>query len=188
MLIGLLAATRLPTVEGQAPAPARCACCTEPGTWSEVTRAITLEEYAEVGRLNFAAIATSPGGPGAGPPSQYRLVHHGRTRDWTLDLHGESGRGGTLKFTIPDRGTFFSTDVQDGKTTAGGGPLLYKELRVTGPNQGGGTFPRGTFRLVLQGRGGACPEAADFSSWILEVNAAGARVILFGKFERPRPR
>lgn len=196
VLIGLLAAMPTVAVEVQTNAPARCACCADSGTWSERTRRLTAEEFAELGRLNFGSIATTFVTP-AGleevrgihrPADQYKLIHRGRTRDWRLEFQGPNGSSGILAFTIPDRGTFFATDPRDGKSTGAGGPVLYKELRVSGPVTGAGGFTGGSFTLILQGRGNACYHADDFTAWVIQVRGSGLDYALYGGLGAPRPR
>jgi hypothetical protein len=192
----LLAASVAGATGVRVPAGMRCACCADPGTWSEVARRITPEEFAELGRLSFGSMATTfvtPAGLDGirgitSPSDQYRVVHRGRTRDWRLELSGPNGSRGDLQFTIPDRGTFFMTDLRGDGTAAPGGPVLYKELRVRGPLGGTGSFRSGTFNFVLQGRGNSCYHADDFTTWILQVRGNGIAYAIFGSLNPPRPR
>jgi len=176
--------------------PPPCACCADSGMWDQTTRRVTAEEFAEIGRINFAATAATMVGPAgledvkgiASPAEAYEVRHHRPTRDWRLELQDRAGHKGELRFTIPDRATFFMADVQDGVTAAAGGPVLYKEWRLTGRALGAGAFKGGTFRLILQGRGNVCPDAGDFKTWILQVDGPGVGYTLFGRLAPPRPR
>ena len=81
----------------------------------------------------------------------------------------------------------YKVDIHDDKTSAGGGPLLYKEWRFKGNVQTGkGFFQTGivkptTYFLVMQGRGNGCDNAEDFTHWRLEINGKKANYKLNGK-------
>jgi len=111
-------------------------------------------------------------------------------RRWTLRLQAPGGRGGTLSFVLPGSTLLFATDLRDGRTSIGGGPLLYKEWRLGGTVSGTGDFlsraNAATYRLILHGRGNACLDARDFTRWTLQVRGGGARFTLFGSLLRPR--
>lgn len=82
-----------------------------------------------------------------------------------------------------------SADIHDGKLSAGGGPLLYKEWRLEGEIKGNGIFKNGTaapatYVLVLQGRGNGCDNAEDFAHWRLQVRGEQADYAFYGKLAR----
>jgi hypothetical protein len=75
-------------------------------------------------------------------------------------------------------------------TSAGGGPLLYKEWRFEGRVSGTGFFGAGIvaptrYLLVLQGRGNGCQDAADFTHWRLQVSGRRAHYAFYGELARP---
>jgi len=169
-----------------------CACCAERGYWSSATGRIDAYELGELERVRFAPSATTyvgaaglEGVSGIAPPSaRYRLVQRRTGRRWTLLLTAPGGRRGTLRFLVPRAAELFAADLRDGRSSAGGGPLLYKEWRLEGAVAGMGVFLAGTrvarYRLILHGRGNACLAARDFTHWTLQVTGGGARFSLFG--------
>jgi len=182
-----------------APSPrdaAACACCADPGVWHQTARRVTPEELSEIGRMNLGPVAkvyVTPAGLEEvqgirSATAAYALRHLRPNRQWRLELQNETGQRGTLTFIIPDRGTFFAVGPQDGIEDPAGGPVLYKELRLSGPVSATGPFKGGTFSLVFQGRGNSCPDAAQFTSWILRVEGPGAAYALFGRADPPTPR
>ena len=87
-----------------------------------------------------------------------------------------SGGIGGLRLGQPAKAmpTQFMADIRDGKTSEGGGVLLYKELVFEGSVRGSGFFrkgiPAGTpYKLVLQGRGNGCHDASSYKSWVLKA-------------------
>lgn len=165
-----------------APAAYACACCAEPGTWFQYTDRV---DAGEVNRVQFRPVARlylTAGGFDAvkgiaTPKARYPLVVQKAGRAWTLRF----GSSGTISFALPARGEQFGVDLGDGKRSGGGGPLLYKELRLKGTARGGGTFSGGTFRLILMGRGNNCLNADDFHRWRLEVSGRDGGYALFGE-------
>jgi hypothetical protein len=104
-----------------------------------------------------------------------------------------SGKTGSLEFTTPKAGKRFFIDVHDGKMGGGGGPLLYKELRLRVPLTGTGIFEPGMAggpkaRLVFQGRGNVCTAAEQFTHWTLVVSGPKASYVLFGALATPAER
>ena len=89
---------------------------------------------------------------------------------WKIQLSGLP----SLTFAAPSRATSFVADLYDGKVGGGGGPSLYKELRLTGASTGPGTH----YRLILQGRGNNCLVAEDFTHWRLEVTGGKRKLRL----------
>lgn len=175
-----------------------CACCAERGTWYQASRRVTAEELAEIGRLNFGPEArtyvTAAGleeiAGIKSPVEIYRLHRLDRpSRRWRLQFTDrETGRQSVLGFEIPERGTFLDVDLQDRSASPAPEVQLYKEWRLIGPVTASGAFTGGTFRLILQGRGNACPNADDFQSWILQITGPASNYSFFGRLDRPTPR
>jgi hypothetical protein len=182
--------------------PARalaCACCSEPGTWYERTDAVSEYELTELNRLRFDAVANTYMTAGedvmqgvSNPAEEYSLSLVKRQRRWELRFKDKQGRTGTLAFSVPTSRVEFAADINDGQESAGGGPLLYKEWRLTGPVAGTGVFKKGSspqlrFRLVLQGRSNSCTSAEAFGNWKLQVFGPRASYSFSGKFKDPGP-
>ncbi len=143
-----------------------CACCSEPGIWYERTDAVSSYELSEINRLRFDALAhtymTEAGEDGLegirNPSEEYSMTLVKRQRRWELRFKDKQGHTGTLAFNVPASLVEFAADIHDNQESAGGGPLLYKEWRLTGAVTGTGIFSKGStpqtkFRLVFQGRG-----------------------------------
>lgn len=158
-----------------------CACCSTPGDWYTGSQRVSDTELAELEHVRLGPSAnlyvTEAGFEGvrgiSDPAETYTLTHTRSRRNWTLRFADASGKAGTLAFAIPATMTSFGADLQEGGDQ-GLGPSLYKEWRFEGPVAGTGIFKNGVrrgtrFRLVLQGRGNACPSASDFKSWNLQV-------------------
>ena len=173
-----------------------CACCANRGDQTQQTARITQFELVELVRLRFGTAAhlrTTPGFPadikGLKPvATRYRLSQTRHARIFVLTFRDARGTKGTLGFALPERAARLAVDLQDGRRSAGGGPLLYREWRLDGRITATGIFagagsPR--FRLVLQGRGNACMNASDFRSWILQVTGPKAAFTFYGAFGRP---
>ena len=110
---------------------------------------------------------------------------------WRLTFRSGTNTG-TLELPLPAKLWIHSADIHDGKLSAGGGPLLYKEWRLEGEVKGSGVFKNGVaspakYALVLQGRGNGCDNAEDFSHWRLDVRGESARYAFHGKLARPVP-
>ena len=176
-----------------------CACCASAGEWFLAQEAVGEEKLREFGRLGLAGDAnlsmTEAGAEGvrgiADALETYALTLSQSRRRWTLRLRGEGGKTGTLSFDVPRAATVFGVDLRDGQQAGGGGPLLYKEWRIEGPLVGTGVFKQGAgagtkFRLVLQGRGNMCTDAADFKTWTLQVFGARARYSFYGTVGQTR--
>ena len=136
-----------------------CACCAVAGTWAQRTAPVASHELAELGRLRFGVGAntffTAAGEDsvrGIDPvASRYRVTQTRSGRRWTLTLRDPAGNSGTLRFSIPARTSRLDVDVRDGRRSAGGGPLLYREWRLEGPVAGTGIFANGTPALPASG-------------------------------------
>jgi hypothetical protein len=164
-----------------APAAYACACCAEPGEWHQYVDRVDARDLANVRFRPLARLFLTAGGFDAvqgiaKPKARYPLSVVRSGRSWTLRF----GSAGSLSFVLPARGEQYGVDLGDGKQSGGGGPLLYKELRLKGTARGTGAFTGGTFRLILMGRGNNCLNADDFHRWRLEVSGTGVRYALFG--------
>ena len=110
---------------------------------------------------------------------------------WKFSLRSGT-HSGALALALPAKLWDHSVDIHDNKISAGGGPLLYKEWRMEGEVFGSGIFKTGfaspaKYRLVLQGRGNACDNAEDFTTWRLEVSGKNADYAFYGKLLKPVP-
>ena len=167
-----------------APSAAACACCAEQNEWFQYTDRI---QTRELNRVRFAQLAfvfpdTERIQGISHPLASYGLVVARSGRAWTLKL----GTRGALTFTLPLRAEQYGADLHDGKMGGGGGPLLYKELRIRGTTRGGGDFKGGAFTLVLMGRGNNCFAAESYTRWRIEVSGKGVRYALRGTLAKPR--
>jgi hypothetical protein len=118
---------------------------------------------------------------------QFGLTDSFLAKTWKLNFKAKNGKTGTLVLPLPTQMVAFKADIHDGKTSGGGGPLLYKEWRFKGNVQSGnGFFASGiakptTYFLVLQGRGNGCDNAEDYTHWRLEINGKKADYKFIGK-------
>lgn len=173
-----------------------CACCSDEGTWYESTTRISEHELTELNRLRFDAVAktymTDAGDEFtkgiSNVSDEYTLSLVKRQRRWELRFRDNQGHTGTLAFSVPASIGEFAADIGDGQTSAGGGPLLYKEWRLTGAVTGTGIFKQGItpqtrFRLVLQGRGNGCTDAEVFNAWKLQIFGPRTSYSFHGKFK-----
>ena len=153
-----------------------CACCADPGTWYEAGTPFGAQERALLTQLRFSTARTRAT-PEGSPVRTFHVTTtlSGRTWRWRL------GGGTTLTFRLPSSAMSFAADIHDGKLGGGGGPLLYKELRLTGRLTTTGALRGIRYFLVLQGRGNNCPNAADFRSWYLDISGP-KQVALYGTF------
>ena len=174
-----------------------CACCANDGQRYVEVMQLDSERRAQVTAVRFAKEAKLYVGE-AGPEIVQGIVKPSET--YAIDVTWESGRAlfalrddagheGTLTLTVPDKITIFEVDPRDGNTEAGGGPLLYKEWKLTGAVTGAGVFNTGTAKgqlltLILQGRGNSCTTAADFTHWTLVMQGEKGNYTLFGALER----
>lgn len=109
---------------------------------------------------------------------------------WRL-VFRDGKQTGTLSLPLPLKMTNYTADIHDGRTSPGGGPLLYKEWRFEGPVSGTGFFRAGLvgparYLLVLQGRGNGCQDAGDFSHWRLQINGRKAEYAFYGELAEPK--
>ena len=109
---------------------------------------------------------------------------------WRLEFR-DGRQTGTLSLPLPSKMSSYAADIRDGRTSPGGGPLLYKEWRFEGRAAGTGLFRAGLaaspakYLLVLQGRGNGCQDAGDFTHWRLEINGRKAEYAFYGQLAAP---
>jgi hypothetical protein len=178
-----------------------CACCAEWGEWSESTSKISDSEFEELNRMKFSQTAklyTSAAFPedisGLAVKEDvlsedFKVALSRNGNRWTLTFKSAKDETGALTLTLPAQATRFHTDPRDGKEGGGGGPLLYKELRLSGQARGtgifaGGAAPTAKFRFILHGRGNRCLTAEDFKGWSLNVSGPRARYTFYGSFAK----
>jgi len=177
-----------------------CACCSEDGERQEGTfqlEAYDLDELAKVRFGKVAKVYLNAAGFDAvqgitKPTDKYQTTHTIKGTTWTFTFRDATAGTGTLTFTLPAKAERFFVDLQDGKQGGAGGPLLYKEWRLTAPVTATGIFApsmsgKPTARLVLQGRGNSCTSADQFTHWTLQVSGPKARYTLFGQLVPIKP-
>lgn len=170
-----------------------CACCANGGDYLLVTEGVKQFELNELVRLRFGPVANlraTPAYPadvrGITPRAlTYKVTQFRHARIFVLTLRAPNGKKGTVSFVLADRATKLQEDVQDGRRSPGGGPLLYREWTLRGTLSGTAVSGSPRYTLVLQGRGNACMNAADFKSWILRASGPKANFTLYGKFAKP---
>lgn len=174
-----------------------CACCSEPGLWYEETGRMESYQWSQIEQIKFTGAAnmymSAAGEDGvvgvSNPTDEYSLTFSQNRTRWELRFKDKAGRTGTLALTIPNSITVFEADIHDGQTSAGGGPLLYKEWRLTGAVAGTGVFKKGStaqtkYRLIFQGRGNACTSYEMFDNWKLQIFGPRASYALYGKLKQ----
>ena len=183
--------------------PARalaCACCSHTGAYHTGSARPSEHELSLLREMRFdgtaylflteADMEESARGISA-PAEKYTLKGSLVGGAWRLTFR-DGNQSGTLTLPLPARATSFVADIRDGQTSAGGGPLLYKEWRFEGPARGTGVFKSGfagpaRYFLILQGRGNACANAEDFTHWRLEVRGRRADFAFYGELATPAP-
>ncbi len=173
-----------------------CACCSDEGEYYLTTQKPGEFEWAQIEALQFgdkARLFLTDAGHDVVKGIQhddevreYELASDYKAKEWRLTFRDAKGRAGVL--TLPlgvAKMTKFGADLRDGRTSAGGGPLLYKEWRFEGSARGDGIFASGfvspaTFSLVFQGGGNRCEDASNFVHWRLQVTGKKAAFALFG--------
>lgn len=182
-----------------------CACCAEEGFYSiwtgkpegynlEVLQNINFAQESELYQ-DAAGLETVKGLEALTKTAAetdswtFNLADSFAAKTWKMNFKANNGKTGTLTLPLPAQMVSFKVDIHDGRTSGGGGPLLYKEWRFKGTVQSGnGFFQTGiikptTYFLVLQGRGNGCDNAEDFTNWRLEINGKKADYKFIGKLE-----
>jgi hypothetical protein len=174
-----------------------CACCSNTGHYFSGTVDLDEHPLSELKRIRFARtaflFATEAGieEDAVGieqPKTSYSLQAAFIGNVWRLTFRS-AANSGILELPLPNKMWNHSADIHDGKVSAGGGPLLYKEWRLEGDVKGSGFFKTGTsapakYVLVLQGRGNGCDNAEDFGNWRLQVHGEKADYAFYGKLAR----
>jgi hypothetical protein len=181
--------------------PARawaCACCSNEGDYYVNSGRPSEFELSIVRQIRFGRTANLYLTAGEMEDTARGLAH--RVESYTLDgsrvggvwrlAFRDGNKTGTLSLPVPARMTSYTADIHDGQTSAGGGPLLYKEWRFEGRVSGTGFFRAGmvgptTYLLVLQGRGNGCQDAGDFKHWRLQVSGRKAAYAFYGELADP---
>jgi hypothetical protein len=171
-----------------------CACCSNEGEYYRGVSKIEDFQRDLMKSLRFDSKAflfsTDAGEEEYGrgitdPKNEYALSGSLTNNSFRLSFR-DGTKSGMLTVPLPLRIEDYRVDLRDGKTSGGGGPLLYKEWRFEGVINGSGIFKPGMFGptkyfLVLQGRGNNCDNAEDFTDWRLEVRGKKARYAFYGK-------
>lgn len=184
-----------------------CACCAEAGTYFirtakpgdydlEVLSGIKFDDaaYLYMTEAGFdgikgldSIVKDYDSNDWTASPEFFSLTNVFAAKVWKFNFKTKTGKTGTLVLPMPLQMLEFKADIHDGKTSGGGGPLLYKEWRFKGNVQtGNGFFAAGivkptTYFLVLQGRGNGCDNVEDFTHWRLEINGKRADYAYFGE-------
>lgn len=180
-----------------------CACCSENGFYSiwtgkpdgyyletleKVKFAVDADLYLDAaGEDNIKGLSVMNKDSESEDFWKFGLTDSFLAKTWKLNFKAKDGKTGTLVLPLPAQMVAFKADIHDGNTSAGGGPLLYKEWRFKGTVQSGnGFFASGivkptTYFLVLQGRGNGCDNAEDYTHWMLEINGKRADYKFTGK-------
>jgi hypothetical protein len=178
-----------------------CACCSNTGDYFisfSKPRAYELDlmktmRFGGTARLYLTEAGPEEGGKGlAGAAESYALDGSLVGGAWKLTFR-DAGKSGTLSLPLPPKMLSYKADIRDGQTSAGGGPLLYKEWRFEGPVSGTGLFRAGApapakYLLVLQGRGNGCDNAEDFRHWRLQITGRQVEYAFYGELAAPGSR
>jgi hypothetical protein len=176
-----------------------CACCSEPGDYHISMGRPSASDLSLVRAMRFGGTANlflteadlEEDAKGLAQPAEtYSLNGSLVGRAWKL-IFRDGSKSGILTLPLPVKMLSYAVDTRDGRTSAGGGPLLYKEWRFEGPVTGTGIFQAGTtsatkYFLVFQGRGNACDNAHDFTHWRLEITGKKAAFAFYGALAPPK--
>lgn len=175
-----------------------CACCSNPGDYHigfgrPGTYEISLMRQVRFGGtahlyLTEADLEESARGL-AHRAERYSLNGSLVGNVWKLEFR-DGNESGTLSLPLPAKVLSYAADIRDGRTSGGGGPLLYKEWRFEGLARGTGFFRAGItaptkYFLVLQGRGNGCQSAEDFRHWRLKITGRKAGYAFYGELADP---
>ena len=166
----------------------------------EATNDINQYEKDELGRVRFddtAQLFITPAFPedinGIVAPSDKPYRFRGITgpKRWTFELSDSEGKQGIIVFPLPRRLVRFMVDPRDeAATSAGGGPRLYKEWRLSSAADLSGLVAENNEKaqatLILHGHGNGCTAAEDFTHWTLQVSGPDVRFTLLGKLNKAK--
>jgi hypothetical protein len=175
-----------------------CACCSDEGDYYVRSGRPSEYELSLVRQMRFGRTAHLYMTPGGDEESAKGLSYSAEGYAlggslvggvWKLAFR-DGRKTGTLSLPLPARMTSYAADIHDGQTSAGGGPLLYKEWRFEGQVSGTGLFRAGMvgptkYLLVLQGRGNGCHNAEDFKHWRLQISGRKTRYAFYGELADP---
>lgn len=178
-----------------------CACCSNAGDYRTGSGKPSAYELGLMKEMRFGGTAYLYQTEAGEEESGKGLAHIATTYTlggslvgsaWRLTFR-DANKTGTLNLPLPLRMSKLAADIRDGQTSAGGGPLLYKEWRFEGLVKGTGIFQPGIvaatrYVLVLQGRGNACDNAEDFTHWRLQVTGRKAGYAFYGELANPKAR
>ena len=178
-----------------------CACCSEEGQYGMEHGKPSAMQIAEMEYIRFSAAAQLYVGSGDkedvkgihAPSYDYAIesVFDATTAQWRLSFRDENGNLGTLSLPLTGaKMSSFSADIHDGRKSAGGGPLLYKDWNFRGRASGSGIFKAAfsapaEYTLIFQGRGNNCDGAIDFTHWRIEVRGRKADFTFVGQVLTP---
>jgi hypothetical protein len=165
-----------------------CACCSEEGAHYTGTNKIASYEISLLDEMRFNSVAHLYGGSDVRLPEEYVLNGLLTGKVWKLTLQ-EGMTSGVLSLSRPSKMTRFTADIHDGRTSAGGGPLLYKEWRFEGSASGTGLFASADvaptkYILVLQGRGNNSDNSEDFTNWRLQIKGKRETYAFYGEMAK----
>jgi hypothetical protein len=181
--------------------PARalaCACCSNAGAYYTGFAKPSAYEMSLMERVRFGGTARLYLTEADMEESARGLAHRAESyalkgslvgNAWRLEFR-DGNKTGTLTLPLPPKMSSYAADTHDGRTSPGGGPLLYKEWRFEGRAAGTGIFRAGLvvptrYQLVLQGRGNGCQDAGDFTHWRLRVSGRKADYAFYGRLAEP---
>ena len=177
-----------------------CACCSDTGAYHSGFVKTSGYELGLMRRMRIGGTAYLFSNDAGLEENAKGLAHPAESYSLTGSLVGNGWRlrfldgkkSGTLNLPLPPRMLSYAADIHDGKTSGGGGPLLYKEWRFEGPVNGTGLFQAGItastkYFLVLQGRGNGCDNAEDFTHWRLRITGKKADYAFYGELTAPIP-
>ena len=176
-----------------------CACCSNEGDYHIGFGKPTAYELSLMGQVRFGGTAQLFLTEADMEESAKGLTHRAESytlsgslvgRVWRLAFR-DGNQTGTLNLPLPAKMVSYTADIHDGRTSPGGGPLLYKEWRFEGQVTGTGFFrdglaPATKYFLVLQGRGNGCQNAEDFTHWRLKINGRKADYAFYGQLANPQ--
>jgi hypothetical protein len=178
-----------------------CACCSSEGAYYSGQQKLSEHLLSQILMMRFKPTAGLITGEmdveeaGAGlidPAESYALTGSFVGKVWKLTFRN-GARNGVLSLALPSKIWTHSVDIHDGRTSPGGGPLLYKEWRLEGTagatgimNAAGGNRKL-KYNLVLLGRGNGCDDALDFTHWRLAVSGSKVDYALHGELDAPVP-
>lgn len=179
-----------------------CSCCADLGMWELESRKIYDYEIETLNTLRLDGVAlfyitaawpedvfgVSEPHDDLGDELVISIVRE--QQNWKLFFKTKAGRTGALILTLSGTATFFDADIGEGPRPERRHPVgIYKEIRLEGEVRGTGIFAKGVapktkYRLVLQGMGNRCLDAAAFYRWNLRISGPQAGYTIYGYFAK----